>query len=78
MNLPTIYISIHLTEKGKTKFAQVTNNNVGKRAGIFLDNKLFSSPKILEPINSGIITIITSSEDIAKEITNKINNLTSH
>ena len=76
--LPTIYISIYLTEIGKKKFAKITNNNVGKRVGIFLNNKLLRSPKIFEPINSGTITIITSSEDEAKEITREISNLTRH
>ena len=46
-------VSISLDRAGAKKFARVTQNNVGKRLAIILDNKIISAPVIQEAILGG-------------------------
>ncbi len=46
-------VRLKLTSEGSKKFADVTENNVGKQLAIVLDNKVMSAPTIREPILSG-------------------------
>ena len=50
-NQSTVVIS--LDRAGTKKFARTTQNNVGKRLAIILDNKIISAPVINEPILNG-------------------------
>jgi len=46
-------VNISLDRAGAKKFARATQNNVGKRLAIVLDNKIISAPVINEPILGG-------------------------
>ena len=46
-------VNISLDRAGAKKFARVTQNNVGKRLAIILDNKIISAPVIQEAILGG-------------------------
>ena len=46
-------VNISLDRAGTKKFARTTQNNVGKRLAIILDNKIISAPVINEPIIGG-------------------------
>jgi len=47
------YVSLKFNSEGAKKFAQITQDNVGKQLAIVLDNKVHSAPVIREPIPSG-------------------------
>lgn len=47
------YISIEMKREGARKFEQVTNDNVGKRLAIVLDDVVYSAPNIQERIAGG-------------------------
>jgi len=51
------YVSLTLNSKGTRIFAQVTENNTGKRLAIVLDGKVKSAPVIREAIPSGNASI---------------------
>ncbi len=46
-------VKLKFTPQGKKKFAQLTEENVGKLLAIVLDGKVMSAPQIHEPITSG-------------------------
>ncbi len=46
-------VSLRFNSQGSTKFAEVTEKNVGKNLAIVLDGKVKSAPTIQEPILSG-------------------------
>ena len=46
-------VNISLDRAGAKKFARATQNNVGKKLAIVLDNKIISAPVINEPILGG-------------------------
>jgi SecD/SecF fusion protein len=46
-------VVLEFNPEGTKKFAQITQNNVGKQLAILLDGKLQSAPLIKEPIPSG-------------------------
>lgn len=46
-------VSFHLDSVGARKFAQITQDNVGKLFAIVLDDKVISAPRIREPITGG-------------------------
>lgn len=46
-------ISLSLNSEGSKIFARITQNNVGRRLAIVLDNEILSAPNIREPILSG-------------------------
>lgn len=46
-------ISVEFNDEGSTLFAKVTQENVGKPVGIFLDGALISAPSVREAITSG-------------------------
>jgi len=46
-------VRLKLTSEGAKKFADITENNVGKQLAIILDGKVMSAPNIREPILSG-------------------------
>ena len=46
-------VNISLDRAGTKKFARATQNNVGKRLAMVLDNKIISAPVINEPILGG-------------------------
>jgi preprotein translocase subunit SecD len=47
------YVSLSFDSKGARQFARITEENVGKRLAIVLDNNVHSAPVIKEPIPSG-------------------------
>jgi preprotein translocase subunit SecD len=47
------YVSLSFDSKGARQFARITEENVGKRLAIVLDNNVHSAPVIREPIPSG-------------------------
>ena len=46
-------VSLTLTDKGKTKFADATAANVGKQIAIVYDNQILSAPNVDEAITGG-------------------------
>ncbi len=50
-------IFVEFTEKGKYKWAQITQNNIGKRIGILLNNELITAPIIRAKIEQGLAII---------------------
>ena len=46
-------VSLTLTDEGKTKFADATEENVGKQIAIVYDNQILSAPKVNEAITGG-------------------------
>lgn len=46
-------VVLEFNEEGKDLFASITNANIGKPVGIFLDNGLISSPVVQEAITDG-------------------------
>lgn len=54
------YIALEFTEDGKKAFAEATQNNIGKKINIMLDNSIISSPTVNAAITDGS-AIITGS-----------------
>ena len=52
-------VELLLTSVGTQKFEELTERNVGKRCGIFLNSQLVSAPRIMVPVRSGR-AIVTS------------------
>lgn len=46
-------VEVLFTEEGRTRWAEVTEAQVGKRIGIFLDGTLVSAPVVRAPIREG-------------------------
>jgi SecD/SecF fusion protein len=46
-------VKLRFTSEGRKKFAKLTQENVGKRLAILLDDKVISAPQIREPILTG-------------------------
>ena len=46
-------VDLTLTDEGKTKFAEATQNNVGKQIAIIYDNGVLSAPRVNEAITRG-------------------------
>ena len=46
-------VDLTLTDEGKTKFAEATQNNVGKQIAIIYDNGVLSATRVHEPIPGG-------------------------
>ena len=66
-------VKLHLTQKGRDVIRKVTQRNVGKRIGFFLDGDLKSSPKIVQPLDIPYVmlpirTTATEAERIARGI----------
>lgn len=71
-NTPAILITF--TAEGGAKFKDITEKNVGKALGIFLDNVLISDPVIQEAIPGGKATITGSfTPEQAREIVRNLN-----
>ena len=72
-NSPWYQIYFRLSEKGATKFGDVTKENVGKRMAIVWGNRVVSDPSLREPIygGSGVISGQFNEKE-AKEISNVI------
>lgn len=67
-------VSLKFTKEGAEQFAKITEENVGKELGIFLDGELVSSPVIREKISGGTASIsgsFTSQE--ARELKKNLN-----
>ncbi len=63
-------VSMKMTPKGRSDFARVTGNNVGRQLAIVLDNVVSSAPNIRERIPSGDASItgsfsVEDSKDLA-------------
>ena len=66
-------IELTFTEAGKEKFAQITKENVGKKMGVLIDDKLIMAPIIRAPILEGKAIIDGNfSEEEAEKIANAI------
>jgi protein-export SecD/SecF family membrane protein len=61
-------VNLTFSTEGAKKFADVTSKNVGKKIGIYLDEKLLQNPTVNGPIPSGQaeITGYTSLEEAAE------------
>jgi hypothetical protein len=67
-------IQIIFTDKGRTKFAQVTRENVGSKLAILIEGELLSAPVIRTEISGGTAVIsgdFTAAE--AEQVARKIN-----
>lgn len=66
-------VSLTLTEEGKKKFAEATQENVGKQISIVYDNNVISSPVVNEAITGGTAQISgMESIEEAKELASYI------
>ena len=68
-------VLIQFDEQGTELFAKLTQEYVGQRIAIFLDNQLVSDPEVREPITGGQAQISSSqfTSDIVKELTAQLN-----
>lgn len=67
-------ISLQFTEEGGRKFAEITQNNIGKQLPIVLDNQIISAPTVEEQITGGNAQISGSfTVDEAKELAVQLN-----
>ncbi|HAU98650.1 MAG: Preprotein translocase subunit SecD [Microgenomates group bacterium GW2011_GWF2_45_18] len=67
-------VSLVFTEEGKKKFAEITQRNVGKPVGIFLDGFPVTVPNVNEPILNGEAVISGGfTEEGAKELSVQLN-----
>ncbi len=60
-------VELILTPQGTAKFAELTEQNIGKRCGVILDGRLVSAPRIMAPILEGRVIVtgdFTESEAI--------------
>ncbi|MCP3872875.1 MAG: hypothetical protein GY699_06935 [Desulfobacteraceae bacterium] len=71
----TPIIDFHLNEQGRKKLATVTSQNVGKRMGIFIHDKLITAPVIREIIDENVFSLhaagiigVKEAKDIVKMI----------
>ena len=67
-------VLVTLTEKGKERFAKVTEDSIGKRLAIVVDRKIVSAPVIRTKIPGGSLAIagnMTAKE--AEELAEKFN-----
>ena len=71
-NIPQV--ALKFNDQGKELFAQITEENVGKRVAIFLDGEAISIPRVNEPITGGE-AVITGDFDIteAKILSQRLN-----
>lgn len=53
---PKVFVS--LTDEGGSKFAEFTEQNIGKNAAILVDGKLVSAPRINAKIEEGKLIIV--------------------
>ena len=58
-------VALEFSSKGASEFARITEENVGKRLAIVLDERLQSAPRIKEPIPTGE-AVITGQFDMQK------------
>ena len=66
-------VVMELTSEGKSRFAEITRNNVGRRVGIYLDDELLTNPQVQEEINRSKARItgfenIQKAQDVALQI----------
>ena len=69
-----IQVVLEFTDKGASILKRITTNNVGRQLAIILDDTLYSTPVIHEPLPSGCATIVGSfSNDEARLLRNILN-----
>jgi len=74
-NLGEPEILFSLDSAGRKRFGEITENNVGQRLAIVLDNVLYSSPVIKQPIKDGSGSISGHFDDkTAIELANVLQN----
>ena len=62
-------MSFSLNSRGRSRFEQVTRENVGRQLGIIVDDKLYSAPVLREAITGGHAVISGNfTEDDARRI----------
>ena len=67
-------IDITLTDSGRTKFAEVTKQRIGKRLAIVIGGQVYCAPKIIDEISGGKAQINGSfTKEEAKELVKKLN-----
>ncbi|HXE41857.1 MAG TPA: hypothetical protein VN516_02445 [Candidatus Baltobacteraceae bacterium] len=67
-------INCRFTSEGKKRFAEITDENIGKRIAVIIDGKLITAPKVAGPITAGDLEVTGNfSEREAKDLTAKIN-----
>jgi len=68
-------VHLNFNAEGSKKFAEVTTANVGRLLGIVLDGKLYSAPRLNEPITGGSAQITGHfSAREAEQLANVLNN----
>lgn len=71
-NQPVVQITFN--DEGKKLFSDITDRNVGKPVGIFLDGQLISAPVVNTKISDGVAVISGSfTVDEAKELAQRLN-----
>lgn len=71
-------IEFKFNSKGARKLAELTTKHVNQRIGIFLEGKLLSAPKIINPMKEGKAQLTTPlSPEQAEKLVERINYLIS-
>jgi preprotein translocase subunit SecD len=68
-------VLVTLTEKGKERFARLTEGSIGKRLAVVVDGKIVAAPVVRTKISGGSL-VITGNFDAeeASELAEKLNN----
>ena len=70
-------IQFSFTDEAKSRFAEFTEKNIGKRLGIFLNRKLLAAPAIVERINGSGFVPCQFTEAEARKAADGLNRATS-
>jgi SecDF, P1 head subdomain len=66
-------LNIALKESAKLKFKAVTEQNVGKRMVIVIDNQVVMAAVIRDPVTTGRLTVSGEKEQVIKELGIELN-----
>jgi preprotein translocase subunit SecD len=67
-------VTLEFNDEGKKKFGEITQRNIGKRVGIFLDAQPVTLPQVNEPIYGGTAEISGDfTADSAKQLSIQLN-----
>ncbi|MBQ9846967.1 MAG: hypothetical protein IJO58_04070 [Clostridia bacterium] len=69
------FVQLELTETGTLKFADTTENNIGKKMGVYIDGELIFDPTVNDKITDGVV-IISDYKFTKEDIVGLVDRLT--